>query len=132
MCATVVNWVENRTDLDFGRNVECLRDKKLHEMSNLWPKGELGKGGTKPMWMNDHLKKCMELSKDHRYWKLGLGSEEVMSEMRNCATKVKIIPVDLTSTLSNKTKLKTKSGIKYNENHRQEAFLKLKTSSQIF
>lgn len=34
-------------------------------MSNLWPKGQLYEGGIKPMWMNDRVKKCIELSKDH-------------------------------------------------------------------
>lgn len=56
-----------------------------------------------PLWMNDHLKSVLN-QRSHQHWKLGLDPEEVTLEIRKCDTKVKIIPVDLSLTLLNKTK----------------------------
>lgn len=42
-----------------------LRRQNLCEVSDFWPKGELCEHSIKSVRMSDHLKKCIEVSKDH-------------------------------------------------------------------
>lgn len=78
-----------------------LRRQNLCEVADFWPKGELCEHSIKSVRMSDHLKKCIEVSKDHE--NTGNWDWPLKKPLQNraCVTQVKIISLNL--VLPNKT-----------------------------